>query len=145
MPRNKRQRPPKRPEHKRLIAIDWPRFTDFTACEWIESTTYRRIRFVDRHLNPENGNFPVGTEIECIVWQPPMTQILRKCDNCVRYHRSTNINCSASLRRRYSFLDAHPTLFVFKTQKPVRGQWRLISSTRAWRSPMEKETYMRIA
>lgn len=147
MPRKKRPKRIGKLQHKRTVALSWPRFVDFTECEWIQSGTYRRMRFSDRARVRENAEtFEIGTELDFIVWEPPIGQVRQKCDNCVRYHRATNVNCSATMRRRQSFLDTPgEQLFFFATQKPVPGRWRLVSATRAWRSPMEKETYMRIA
>lgn len=51
------------------------------------------------------------------VYRPPQLMVEAQCDNCVRRHRPTNLNCSAT-RHVLTRLTDPNTLYSFATQTP---------------------------
>lgn len=100
----------------------WPKYTNFISADWIEGTTYCRLRRLDMTIQiPKNPSY--NEKICMVVLTPSDIQIEKKCDNCFRKHQSSNINCSMAMGRDTSFLDGNRNLFDFKTQRKIRGHW----------------------
>ena len=100
----------------------WPKFTDFISADWIQGTTFKRLRRLDMSIPlPEKPE--TGETIKMVVLTPKDSQLSGKCDNCFRKHQTSNINCSMTMGRKFSFLDKTEALFNFKTQEQLKGSW----------------------
>ena len=122
----------------------WPKYHSFTFCDWIQGKTYKRLKR-ENNNEPLKEVYPVGTELLFIGLVPSTRQILGKCDNCPRKHQPTNISCSMTLKTRSSFLDSSESLFVFSTQQPIKGTWKLVDIQTFENALLTKETYKRVA
>lgn len=105
-----------------LTRDTWPKYTNYVSADWIEGTTYCRLRRLDMTI-PLPTKPAYNEKLRMVVLTPSDVQINRKCDNCFRKHQSSNLNCSMSMGRNRSFLDNRTGFFDFNTQQPIRGTW----------------------
>jgi len=127
-----------------LDADNWPRYKGFVSADWIEGSTFRKLRRLDMTIPIPEVPEP-GHAIVFVVLTPHYRQFMGKCDNCIRQHKPTNLNCSMTMKRKRSFLDHKEGHFDFKTQLPVLGKWNLHGVETMGQSNITVETWKCIA
>lgn len=105
-----------------------------SGCDWIESGTLNRIKLID----PPNYIFSAW------VYRPRRIDREQYCDACPFHHKSTNVNCTATLGRRDSYTSSGYRFYNINTQQPVRGSFIEIERSSKPRSPVAKVVYKRI-
>lgn len=106
--------------------MNWDTYTNFTQCDLIQGNTYVRYKIISA-----TNEMKVKSQLQCIALLPSERQVEKKCDNCIRRHQPTNINCTMNLKKKKqarSFIDAVTDVhfFDFKTQEPIPGKWKII-------------------
>lgn len=104
------------------------------GCDWVERNTLHRIKL----LEP-----PVGT-FKALCYIPPDSQVNAHCDACSFRHRSSNIDCSATIGRTKGFTTTGFRFYDINTHKPIRGTFVVLDIVRRRRSRLAKITYKRL-
>ena len=102
-------------------AAEWPKFSDFTKADWIKGGSLERMMIIQQREN----------EIVFYVLRPSDFMVNNDCDNCVRRHSPTNLNCSFS---QYLSTPFRPgVLYNFNTKDHIKGNWILDQTRSEWR------------